>query len=239
MESLSYLSKAQGPMAAGSVLTDAVYAFLCGLDAEGARIAEHSLAELVASSELDRPERHRNIEPRMPSVFFDESQRFRNIALARWMVTGSLDPDSMRLALEFTEKSVDAARSIRPRASHLTLDWYMADAVEAGQFERAMRFNEQEERGADKPVPLNRIQSPRRAAYAICKNMLRGEGTMEAMHHVVDRLLARNMPDWLGGGHGAEAARWLKIRYVHLEGGLQPREVLAKAFLYIEATEGT
>jgi hypothetical protein len=223
-------TQAVGYATAGSVVTDAVYAFICGLHEEGTVMAQRARQGLASGSALDHDYQW---EPRMYHIYAHEAFRFADLALARWLETGTPDPASHRSAMEFTEKSVDAGRAYYRSAGNETVDYYMAEAVQAGEWARGLQYCEEEDPGAAKPVTLTRVQSARRVGYVLCRQAMIRQWDEADVHRAVDRFLSRNMGTWLANGLARDAARWLKIRYAHLGARLSPRDALARSLSYL------
>ena len=215
------------------LLTDTVYALLCGLPQHAkdlAVFAERGLAKYDPSAEDDER------EPRLYYRYAGEALRQRSLALVRWILHRGEDLSSFHSAVDHWDWAFVEGRSLSPRADSVELDSCIADCVQAGEYLRGIHLYEREDRHADEPINLSGVLSLRRLCYVICRHFERRELALSDLLKSFDVFLKRNMLEWLSNGMATHVAIALKIRFGNVvRTSASPREIILRAYDYLPA----
>lgn len=185
-------------------LQDAIYAWLVGLQVEIAPVVSRSSE--WASAALDIGED------------FGESKNFHHIqlywtqAISKWMLNALNDFDDWNkatgLEVAYWDEEADSDKWIVRNC----LDDYMAFAIQAGNYEAAIKTYERF-LGVKKPK-LSKNINPRDYAYAACLAQTNQEYQEDEIFLIGRHMLQCNLENsWLGYGQSLRAATWLKIVY--------------------------
>ena len=164
----------------------------------------------------------------------EQASRLQHLAVAHWIVSGTVRRDVLSRALDEMDLSHTAYRAwSKARMDKLTLDIYVAMAVLAHEYARAHQCFAQEDADAGKPLVPAKARSERKVGAIIASLRQKGEEVDRATLDALDRLLKLQIPKWFYSISYSQFAVWLLIRDEARGLARSPSEVIADAFHFM------
>ena len=211
---------------AGGMLTDVIYGWLVSLDREVQPLLQRAHEWMRLG--LEAGEAGGNVGG--PGGVHEMA------ALSEWLLFNRHDAENYRRAADHHEAHLRAEFLDKKKpADTKTLDVFMRNCVQAGDYPRALSFYELAV-GADAQAEQNlkKIKSERGLCYAICRAQIDPGQGGAALEDAERRFLRGQMKTWLDNGWAKDAAHWLKIVFWNnRDPRLAPADVVRKAYDYL------
>jgi hypothetical protein len=147
-----------------------------------------------------------------------EATRHYGLALARWLLDGVHDDESIRVSCSFRDQHL--ARLTKPDTFEITC--YCPEYLDARAHGRILEHIERTFAGKRLPLEVKYTRS-----------LAMNDGIDVSEGKEADRLFRQRFPEWLTRGHWVRAATWLKVVRWNSNQHLSPVSVAQEALQYV------